>query len=377
MKNINFNEPYISGLEKKFLNEVFKENSFYGLGKYTKLCEKFLQTFFKNKNILLTDSCTSSLDIAALLIKNKNKDEIIIPSYTFSSTASAFAKCHFKIVFAEICQKSLMIDVADVLKKINKRTKAIVAVHYGGHPAKILELRKICKKNKIMLIEDAAQGFGCTINNKQLGTFGDIGCYSFHETKNIHSGLGGALYIRSNSLYKRAIAIRERGTNRHELLSGKVKSYSWVELGGSYYPTELQAAFLFAQLKKSTKNLKLRKNIHSLYEQKLKVLKNEKKLFYNDFEKGFKSNYHAFIIILNNRKDTIGLKEYLFSNNISAFIGYVPLHSSKVGLKLGNKVDDLPKTENISKRVLRLPLHTNLSKNEISRICILIQSYFK
>ncbi len=377
MKKIKFHEPFLTGLEEKYLKDVFKQNQFYGLGKYTRKCEAIIGKKLNQKNILLTDSCSSSLEIASLLIKDRNKDEIIVPSYTFSSTANAFLKANFKVIFAEIDKQTLMIDIKDVLRKISPKTKGIVAVHYGGLAANVDELKKICDSKKICLIEDAAQGFECRINNRAVGTIGHIGCFSFHETKNIHAGLGGAIYIKNFNLFKRALAIRERGLNRHEVLSGKSKSYSWVEKGGSYYPSEFQAAFLYPQLLNSKKNTSIRRVLYNRYTKNLNILKKEKKIFFNKIPNLYISNYHAFIIILPNYSICKNLRVYLLSKKIDAYIGYVPLHSSKMGLSLCNKKNKLEITESVSKKVLRLPMNVNLNTKDIDRVCKEIEKFMR
>ncbi len=376
MKQIKFTEPYLVGDEQKHINNVFKNNNYFGIGYYTKKCEKLLTNQLKSPNVLLTDSCTSSLEIAALLIKNSNKNEIIVPSYTFTSTASAFLKNNFKIVFAEIDKKTLMLDYEDVRKKINIKTRAIVVVHYGGMACEIIKFRKICKEKNILLIEDCAQGFGCKINKSALGTIGDIGCFSFHQTKNIHSGLGGAIYLKDDNYFRRAISIRDRGTNRQEFLDGQVKFYQWVEIGGSFYPTELQAAFLYSQLLKTNKNIKIRKKLYSHYHKLLKNLNKNDKLKFQKQSDNLISNFHAFIIILKSFKERKNIIDLLKKNKIEAVIGYMPLHSSKIGKALNYKTNDLQVTENISKKILRLPMHANLKKNQIVKICKLIEDFF-
>ena len=377
MKKIKFNSPFLTGKELNYIKDVFNENQFYGVGKYTKKCEKLISNQLGKKNILLTDSCTSSLEIAALLIKDKIKNEVIVPSYGFSSTANAFAKLNMKVVFAEIEKHSLMLDIDDVKKKMNKKTKAIVVIHYGGMAARINQLKNLCKEYKIILIEDTAQGYGCKFNNNNLGTIGDMGCFSFHETKNIHSGLGGAIYIKSKKDYTRAISIRERGTNRHKVIDGSVNKYSWTEMGGSFYPTEIQAAFLYSQLENNNANIQVRKKLYKIYCSRLSSLKNKEKIFFVDKNKKIISNYHAFILIFNSKKLCDDIKKYLGKNHIDAFTGYTPLHSSKIGKQLGNKSSDLPITEKIAKKILRLPLHTNLKEQDVEKICRLINLYFK
>ena len=375
-KVIHFNQPYETGEELSHIKKVFKIKNFQGIGKYTSKCEKLIAEKIKHKNVLLTDSCTSALDMVALLIKDNSKNEIIIPSYTFTSTASAFLKAGYKIVFAEIDPLTAMIDIQDVEKKITRKTRAVVTVHYGGLISKIKELKSLCNKKKILLVEDAAQAFDCFLDNKAVGTFGDFGCYSFHETKNLHAGLSGALVVKNKRYFNRALSIRERGTNRRDVLKGLKKKYSWVEVGGSYYPTELQSAFLFSQLKHSSKNKKYRKKIFKVYEKNLEKLKQSGKIHFNLFAENYKFNYHAFYIMVKNEKSSERLRKFLLNRNINAYIGYVPLHSSKMGKSLGYTSKSLPKTEKTAKTILRLPMHNMLTQNEIKYVCDEICNYF-
>jgi dTDP-4-amino-4,6-dideoxygalactose transaminase len=377
MKVIRFNSPYITNQELDFIKDVFKENQFYGVGKYTHKCEKILKKTLSNPNVLLTDSCTSALEIAALIIKKNKLDEVLMPSYTFSSTASAFIKAGFKIRFVDIDPNNGMIDPNKLKKDITKKTRAIVVVHYGGNVAQIEKIKKICKKNKLYLVEDAAQSFNSFLNKKAVGTFGDIGCYSFHETKNLHAGMSGALVIKSKKNHIRATYIRERGTNRSDVIKGLSKKYSWVEIGGSYYPTEIQAAFLYAQLKNIIKNTNKRKILYNRYFSKLIHLKNKKIIFFNEFDKNYSSNFHAFYILVNSQKKKDELIKYLLKKKINSYIGYVPLHSSKVGIKLGLNKFHLPNTNIFAKTVIRLPMHNNMSLKDVDLICDNINKFYE
>jgi dTDP-4-amino-4,6-dideoxygalactose transaminase len=377
MKVIRFNSPYITNQELDFIKDVFKENQFYGVGKYTHKCEKILKKTLSNPNVLLTDSCTSALEIAALIIKKNKLDEVLMPSYTFSSTASAFIKAGFKIRFVDIDPNNGMIDPNKLKKDITKKTRAIVVVHYGGNVAQVEKIKKICKKNKLYLVEDAAQSFNSFLNKKAVGTFGDIGCYSFHETKNLHAGMSGALVIKSKKNHIRATYIRERGTNRSDVIKGLSKKYSWVEIGGSYYPTEIQAAFLYAQLKNIIKNTNKRKILYNRYFSKLIHLKNKKIIFFNELDKNYSSNFHAFYIIVNIQKKKDELIKYLLKKKINSYIGYVPLHSSKVGIKLGLNKFHLPNTNIFAKTVIRLPMHNNMSLKDVDLICDNINKFYE
>lgn len=377
MNQIKFNEPYLTHQEIEYIKDVFSQKRFYGAGKYTLLCEEKISSIVGSNNVLLTDSCTAALEIAALLLRDfSKKQEVIVPSYTFTSTASAFARAGFDIVFCEVNDFDLMMDVEDVKSKITKDTTAIIPVHYGGMCADIENICKIAKDNNLIVVEDGAQAFGSYLNQKHLGTYGDFGCFSFHETKNIHCGLGGALIVNNNEFVDRSRHIWERGTNRQEVLKGLADKYSWVEIGGSFYPTELQAAFLFAQLENLDSNMDSRREIHNSYRQGLLELRNKNKIWFPDSQHGFETNYHAFYVIFETELLTDKLRKHLVSNDVHAFIGYVPLHSSPIGLKMGNKPEFLPVTERVAKCVLRLPLHNNMCADSAKKVCSLIEEFF-
>ena len=377
MKKILFNKPYLTGDELKYIKKVFKNDVFYGNSTFTKLCEREIKKKIKSKYVLLTDSCTSALEISALIYKKNIGDEVIMPSYTFTSTASAFLKAGFKIKFVEIDPLTAMIDINAVKKSITKKTKVIVAVHYGSFAAELKDLKKLCVKHKIKLVEDAAQSFGSFINNKAVGTYGDIGCYSFHETKNIHAGLSGAITFKNKKDYLRASNIRERGTNRSEVINGIKSKYTWVETGGSYYPNEITAAFLYPQIRNVKKNISSRKIIYKLYEKELSELKKYSLINFNKLPKGYKSNFHSFFIILKTHRVREDLRKFLLKSYIHSYIGYIPLHSSPMGIKLGNKKNDLNKTELFSKKILRLPLHNNMTVKDVIYTTSKIRDFFK
>jgi dTDP-4-amino-4,6-dideoxygalactose transaminase len=376
---VNFNEPYMSGNEINYLKDVIQRNSFGGNGYYTKKCQNIIKNFINVDTVLLTDSCTSALEISALLLRQWDKvQEVILPSYTFSSTAAAFARAGYKIIFAEIDPATMMIDYEDVKSKTTSNTVAVVVVHYGGFGVNVEKFKQLCNDKSIYLIEDAAQAYGCHSDKKYLGTIGDLGCYSFHETKNLHAGLAGALVVNNDSFKERAKLIWERGTNREDVLKGLVDKYSWVEIGGSFYPTELQAAFLYAQLLSIDKNILQRKEIfygyyHSFNQEKVD------NLIFHKIQDNFQTNYHAFWILFKSISECDFVRLGLKKLNISAYIGYVPLHSSTVGQRMGYIFDDLPITQECSQMLLRLPLHNKMKVEEsysISSVTIdLIKEY--
>ncbi|MCA9603229.1 MAG: aminotransferase class V-fold PLP-dependent enzyme, partial [Myxococcales bacterium] len=245
---IRFNVPYLGGNELKYLAQVIEGKHFAGNGPFTEKVQAFLEERYGIARVLLTHSCTGALEMVPLLLDLGPGDEVILPSYTFSSTASGFVRAGCRVVFADVDPETMMLDPGDVERRITKKTKLIMPVHYAGIAADMQGIAEVAARHGIPVVEDAAQGLDASLDGRPLGTFGPLGTMSFHETKNIHAGLAGALYINDPALADRAVYIWERGTNRQEVLRGVVDKYSWVEVGGSFYPSELQAAFLLAQL---------------------------------------------------------------------------------------------------------------------------------
>jgi len=372
-KTIRFNEPYITGNELGYIAQVFENKHFQGNGPFTRKCQEWLAAYLDAPSILLTDSCTSALEIAALLLKENEFDEVILPSYTFSSTASAFARAGYTLRFADIDPKTMMMDPAVVEALINENTRALVPVHYAGLPCEIEKFVALCDKYNLSLVEDAAQALGTSLNGKKMGTFGRLGCFSFHETKNIHAGLSGALVINDPDLAERATYIWERGTNRAAVLQGVVDKYTWVEVGGSFYPTELQAAFLFAQLESLDDNIDYRCDIYQTYKTLLEPLKSIHGIDFPLAAANVEINYHAFFVVFDSPEQCESVRQHLVGNSIHAYIGYVPLHSSPVGLSMGYQPDSLPITEEYARRVLRLPFHNNMTVEDSNRVCLNIK----
>ena len=378
-KKYNFTKPFLSGNEIEYIKDVISNGFFGGNGPYSRRCEKFIEQEFEIPKVLLTDSCTSALEMTALLMDLSPSDEIILPSYTFPSTGSAFLRAGAKLIFAEIDPATLMIDAEDVKNKITSNTKAIVAVHYAGSSANLLPLLKLANQYNLKLVEDAAQGFGSfNEDNVPLGSIGDFGCISFHETKNIHCGLGGALYINSQDegLISKAVQIWERGTNRQDHLKGLVDKYTWTALGSSFYPTELQSAFLFSQLEVYKSNIAQRAEIYTAYINALVEVESSFKLKLLKHE-NIRHNHHALIITVESEEVCDNLMSYLRSYDISPFIGYVPLHSSPMGQSLGYNALDLPITHEVSKRVIRLPFHNQLSLDDVKFIVTKIKNFYE
>jgi len=360
---IPFNKPYTTGKEFNYIQDSINRGQISGDGYYTKKVNEFIEKTFHAPKALLTTSGSTALDIAALLLNLQPEDEVILPSYTFVSTANPFLMGGAKIVFAEIKEDTLNIDPDDI------HTKAIVPVHYAGVACDMDAIAEIANKDDIKIIEDAAQGVNAKYKGKYLGTIGDIGCYSFHETKNYSCGEGGAILInKDKKLIERAEIIREKGTNRSKFFRGEIDKYTWVDIGSSYLPSDMLAAFLYAQFEQLDEINNKRKSIFNYYYEHLKKLEDRVILRLPIIPEGREYNAHMFYILLNSEKERNSLMDKLKENGIYAVFHYIPLHTSPMGIKMGYKVGDLPMTENLSGRLLRLPMYADLGEKELEYI---------
>jgi dTDP-4-amino-4,6-dideoxygalactose transaminase len=370
---IPFNRQNLFGKELEYIKDVYSEGKVSGDGKYTSLCNQFMEERFNAKKVMLTTSGTHALDLSAILANIESGDEVIMPSYTFVSTANAFVLRGGKPVFCDIRKDNLNIDESKIEELITDKTKAIVPVHYGGVACDMDKIMKIAKKNDLMVIEDAAQGVNAKYKDKYLGTIGDIGCYSFHETKNYSMGEGGAIVINDEELIERAEIVREKGTNRKKFFRGEIDKYTWVDIGSSYLPSEINAAVLWNQLEHLDEIQEKRKKIFKIYYNGLKDLETEGKLrlpIINDYAD---PSYHMFNILLNSEDERDQLMDYLKKNDIQSVFHYIPLHESKFyKKKFGSK--KLPNTEELSRRILRLPLYYNLKEKEV---ILILKTIFK
>ena len=374
MKKIKFTEPYITKSENKYISNVFKRNTFSNDGYYAGKCtSKIKKSLRSNSALLLTNSCTVAIEIALLSLNLKPNDEVIVPSYTFVSAVDVVAKMNVKIIFCDI-DEQFTISLQDLKKKITKNTRVIILTHNNGNTVNFKELKKITKKQNIYIIEDAAQSYGAKYKEKFLGTVGDFGCFSFHQTKNIQCGNGGVLLIKNKKFLKNAITIWNRGTNRSDFLKGNVKKYVWIQKGSSAHLSEIQAAFLYAQLKDFKKVQNYRRFIFNRYLKKLSPISEKVALpKINNFNT---SNYHLFYLVLPKNISRSNFINYMKANNIQATSHYESLHLSpmvKNILKLNIK---LPVSEDLSKRIVRLPMHMNLKINQIDLICKLVNFFF-
>lgn len=361
---IPFNKPYVSRRQIENIYSVISNRKFCGDGPFTKKCHSLLEDFYNSK-VLLTTSCTHALEMTALLCDISPGDEVIMPSYTFVSTANAFVNFGAKIIFVDIDPHSMNIDHNLLNQAITKKTKAIVVVHYAGVSCEMDKITKIAKQNNIFLIEDAAQAYGSEFDGKKLGTFGDFGCISFHETKNIHCGEGGALIINNKEFFSLAEVIREKGTNRSQFFRGEVDKYRWISKGSSYLPSELNAAFLFEQLKKASIIEEKRLKIWNRYYKNLSDIDN---ISIHSVPKNKKHNGHMFFIKTKDLEERSKLIEFLERNHINTVFHYIPLHESKKCSFFYRFAGEDKFTTIESQRILRLPMYFDLKLQEVDYI---------
>ena len=372
---IKFNKAYFTGGELKQLKKLVNSKELESNGKFTRKASLYLEKKYNLKKALITHSCTGALELAALSLNLKNNDEIIAPSYTYPTSVSAFIRAGAKVKYADIDLNTLSLNINDVKKKITKKTKAVVVTNYGGISCDLIKLSRILKKKKIFLVEDNAQGLNSQIKGKYLGTLGDFGCISFHVTKNIHCGSGGALFINNKKFIDKTIEIWDKGTNRYLFKKKKLKRYEWTSLGSNFYPSELQSAFLIDQLKNINKNMKYRSLLFFRYLKKLNTKKLSKYFSTISIPTYNKSNYHNFYLIFKSKKQLDDIQIFLKKNNIMANTHYFPLHLSKFGKKFYRN-EKLINTEIINKTMIRLPLHNELKLSDVDKVIKLIINYF-
>lgn len=371
-----FNKIAVTKNQDKYIKEVVKSGRLCGNNHYAKECESFFENQTNAKKVFLTPSCTAALEMCALLLNISKGDEVIMPSFTFVSTANAFALRGAKIVFVDIRPDTMNIDEKLIENAISKKTKAIVVVHYAGVGCEMDVICEISNRYNIPLIEDAAQGVNAFYKKKALGTFGTFGTFSFHETKNYTSGEGGALLVNDRRYIKKAEILREKGTNRSQFFRGEIDKYSWIDMGSSFLLSEFQAAFLKSQLDIFQKINKDRlKSWHKYYE-KLLLLQEKGFISLPQISSACKHNAHIFFIKTRNIKERTDLLSYLKEKNIYATFHYVPLHSSQAGRKLGKFFGKDEFTTKESERLLRLPMFYGLKGKEIDKICSSVKKFY-
>lgn len=358
---IPFNKPFMTGKELFYIAEAHFNGMLAGDGPFTKKCHAWLEEKTGAKKALLTHSCTAALEMAAILADIQPGDEVIMPSYTFVSTANAFAMRGGVPVFVDIRPDTLNIDESKIEAAITAKTKAIVPVHYAGVGCEMDTIMEIANRHQLLVIEDAAQGVFASYKGKTLGTIGHMGCYSFHETKNVIAGEGGALLINDVRFAERAEIIREKGTNRSQFFRGEVDKYTWVDLGSSYLPGEVIAAFLWAQLEDATSITEHRLDIWEKYHQGLHALESQGSLRRPIIPKECNHNAHMYYVILESLEIRNMLISKMKSHDIHPVFHYVPLHSSPAGMKYARASGIMQVTDDVSNRLLRLPMWTGLA----------------
>jgi len=374
---IPFNIPPYYGTEEKNLKQAILNKKICGDGEFTKKCSRFFEERTKTLCTLMTTSGTHALEMAARLIGINPDDEVIMPSYTFSSTANAFVQMGAKIVFVDINPRTMNIDYECIARAINRKTKVIVPMHYAGVGCEMDEIMKLAKANNLMVVEDAAQAVNSFYMGKALGTFGQFGCYSFHETKNYSMGEGGALLINEEQYIELAEILREKGTNRNRFFRGQVDKYSWVDYGSSYLPSELNTAYLYAQIEVFDIINDNRLLSWDMYYQQLKPLSESGFIELPFVPDGCKHNAHMFYIKARNLEERARLIFFLKENGVGTAFHYVPLHSAPAGLKYGRFAGEDRYTTAESEKLLRLPMYYNLDPKDIGKIVFLINKFYK
>lgn len=358
VKKIPFNKPYLTGKELSYISEAHLHGQLAGDGKFTKRCQNWLQNLGDTHKALLTHSCTAALEMAAILCNIGPGDEVIMPSYTFVSTANAFVLRGATPVFVDIRLDTLNIDETKIEEAITAKTKAIVTVHYAGVACEMDTIMQIARAHGLYVIEDAAQACLSTYKGKNLGTIGDLGCFSFHETKNIISGEGGALMVNDIDLVERAEIIREKGTNRSRFLRGQIDKYTWTDIGSSFLPGEITAAFLWAQMEGARKITTERLKIWRNYDR---LLKNQSSLLMTpQIPRECTSNAHMYFVVNRTKKKRDLIIKNLNERGINCVFHYVPLHSSDYGRKVSPATKQLPVTDFIAESQFRLPMWIGL-----------------
>lgn len=374
--SIVFNKPYSSKTEMQHIIDSIKKGKISGDGYYTKLCnEWFLKEI--NRKILLTHSCTAALEMMAILMDAKLGDEVIMPSYTFVSTANAFVLRGLKPVFVDIRPDTLNLDENLIEQAVTEKTKAIVPVHYAGVGCEMDKIIAIAKKHNLYVFEDAAQGFGSKYKGRELGTIGDLGAYSFHETKNIISGEGGCLITNNEGFLERAEIIREKGTNRSKFFRGQVDKYTWVDIGSSYLPSDVIAAYLYGQLEHSSTITTKRMAIWNEYNKFFEQYEEQKLIRRPIIPDECTHNAHMYYILLNDLSTRTKFIDYLKNNDILSVFHYIPLHSSPAGQKYGRTASDMSVTDIVSDTLVRLPMYYELSNDDLAKIFEVTKKFFK
>lgn len=374
---INFNVPPFTGKETEYIMEAVKAQKICGDGQFTKKCNAWLENKTGTAKALLTTSCTHATELAALLADVKAGDEVIMPSYTFVSTADAFVLRGATPVFVDIRPDTMNIDETKIEAAITDKTVGIVPVHYAGVACEMDTIMDIAKRHNLWVIEDAAQGIMSTYKGRALGTFGEFGCFSFHETKNYSMGEGGALLIRDEKYIEPAEIIREKGTDRSKYNRGQIDKYTWRNYGSSYLPSDMNAAYLWAQLEMAEEINDWRLRVWNQYYKELTPLAESGKIELPTVPSDCVHNAHMFYIKAAEIEERTELEKFLKENGIWAVFHYIPLHSAPAGLKFGRFHGEDEYTTKESERLLRLPLYYGLKDEEVNYICSKVKEFYK
>lgn len=373
---IKFNIPPRTGEESKYIEDAIESEKICGDGKYTKLCQEILEKKFNSKKIYLTTSGTSALEMACMLVGIEPGDEVIMPSFTFSSTATCVVLFGGVPVFVDIRKDTMNIDETKIEAAITEKTKAIMVVHYAGVGCNMEAVMDIARRHNLKVIEDAAQVVNAKYHGKYLGTFGDVGCYSFHETKNYSMGEGGAVSINNEDMIIRGAIVREKGTDRINFINGQVDKYTWVDKGSSYLPSDMLAAYLYPQLLIMDEMNQNRIDSFNLYYENLKELEDKGIIDLPVIPEGCDYNAHMFYIKVKDLKEREALQVFLRERGIGSAFHYIPLHSCKAGLKYGRFVGEDINTTKESDRLLRLPMYYKLTKEDVLTVCNAVKEFY-
>ena len=374
---ISFNVPPLVGTELDYVKKAIENHKICGDGPFTKECNAWLANRFGAQKVLLTTSGTTALEMAALMCDLEPGDEVILPSFTFSSTATAFVLAGAKLVFVDVRPDTMNIDETKIEAAITDKTKVICAMHYAGVACEMDTIMDIARRHGLKVVEDAAQGVMSTYKGKALGTIGDFGCFSFHETKNYSMGEGGALLIRDPEYNERAEILREKGTNRAKFFRGQVDKYTWVDYGSSYLPSEMNAAYLYAQLLEADRINNDRLASWNAYYEAFAPLEQAGKVELPALPEGCVHNAHMFWLKLHDLEERTAFIQHLKDNGVQAVFHYIPLHSAPAGLKFGVFAGEDVYTATESERLVRLPLYYGLTEADRNTVIETVRSFWK
>ena len=375
---IPFNKPFLTGKEAHYMYQAVYTGKLSGNGVFTKKCQEFFETRYGFKKCLMTTSCTDALEMAAILCDVQPGDEVIVPSYTFVSSALAFVRQGAKIIFADSCENNPNIDANKIEKLITEKTKVIVPVHYAGVACDMDKIMEIANRRNILVVEDAAQAIDSFYKGKPLGGIGHLGCFSFHETKNVTAGgEGGLLVINDERFIRRAEIIWEKGTNRAEFFRGMVNKYGWVDTGSSFLPSEINSAFMLAQLEHLDEIQNRRKAIWEMYHEGLKKLAQKEFIQLPDIPEYATNNAHMFYFVCRNLEERTKLLAYLKENDILAVFHYLSLHLSGYYKDHSDHIPELPNCDRFADCLVRLPMFYELTNEEVATIINSIIMFYK